>query len=94
MSEVEWTRPLQNKNPKPNYVKYSKISNVKTLGVFYSKFVTCNKMYFKIVLKYVAQNKSPTLSNFQPVRSAPKTEVHFVPYFFLVQPTTICCNCV
>lgn len=55
MSEVEWTRPLQNKNPKPNYVKYSKISNVKTLFFFYSKFVMCNTIYFKIVLKYVAQ---------------------------------------
>lgn len=34
------------------------------------------------------------LSNFHPVRSALKTEVHFVPYFFLVQPTKLRCNCV
>lgn len=71
MSEVEWTRPLQNKNPKPNYVKYSKISNVKTLFFFYSKFVMCNTLYFKIVLKYVAQNKSPTFVKFSPRKVCP-----------------------
>lgn len=54
----------------------------------------CNTIYFKIVLKYVAQNKSPTFVKFSPRKAAPKTEVHFVPYFFLVQPTKICCNCV